>query len=93
MKGNLIELKEYQYEEQDMSIIKLSKKYKCYNDECSMAGCKGHKFTLEFDTVTDGISFNDGQRETVFIQPPQLNCLIDLLKELDELRADAPVHF
>ena len=75
-----------------MATIKLKKKYKCYND-CSQAGCPGHEFEIEFHSVTDYVSIKDGKGKMVGFEPPELNCLIDLLKELDEIRADAPVKF
>lgn len=75
-----------------MGVIKLTKKYNCYND-CSQAGCPGHQFTIEFQTVTDYVVIDDGKGKIVGFEPPELNCLVDLLKELAELRADAPVKF
>ena len=75
-----------------MSMAKLTKKYNCYND-CSQAGCPGHEFSIEFESVLDYLIINDGKGKTIGFEPPELNCLIDLLKELNDLRADAPVKF
>jgi hypothetical protein len=75
-----------------MGVTTLTKKYHCYND-CSQAGCPGHEFKIEFHSVTDYVTIYDGKSKVIGFEPPELNCLIDLLKELAELRADAPVEF
>ena len=75
-----------------MGIITLKRKYNCYND-CSQAGCPGHTAKLEFMTVTDHVIFNTGKGQTIGLEPPEANALVDMLKELDELRADSPVKF
>ena len=77
-----------------MGQIKFTRKYKCYND-CSQAGCPEHEATLEFNTATDLVEFNAGQGDSrrIHLEPPEMNVFVDMLKELDELRADAPVKF
>ena len=75
-----------------MSVIKMTKKYHCYND-CSQVGCPGHEFKIEFQSATDYVTIDDGKGKITGFEPPELNCLVNLLKELDGLRADAPVKF
>ena len=75
-----------------MGQIKFTKKYKCYND-CSQAGCPKHEASLEFQTVTDYVIFDDGNGRRIGLEPPQANAFVDMLKELDKRRADAPVKF
>lgn len=72
--------------------MKLKQQYHCYND-CSQAGCPKHTATLEFNTVTDSIIFSDGKGRSILLEPPEANALVNMLKELDGLRADAPVKF
>lgn len=64
-----------------MGLITREENYNCYND-CSQAGCPGHLMTVEYHSVSDGISVKFDGRDYYF-DPTTLGLFLKLLKSMD----------
>lgn len=67
-----------------MANCERTKQYRC-NDDCLMDGCPKHTATLNFQSVSNHYTFNDGQGKTHSFNEGELQAFIDLLKELNRV--------
>lgn len=68
-----------------MAKRQVKMKYFCYND-CKIQGCPGHTATLQVQTVSDSIRFDNGfSQEPYYFDPSTLEVLINLLQKVDYL--------
>jgi hypothetical protein len=70
-----------------MSRTHIERKYRCWND-CIMQGCPGHKATIDYQSVSNAISFNDGKGQELSIQTPELEAFISMINELAYSRVE-----
>lgn len=72
-----------------MANVVLKETYSCFND-CRMEGCPKYEATLEFQTVSNAYTFDDGKgRDKMYFAEDEVEVLISLLKKLSERRADS----
>ena len=64
-----------------------SLRYRC-SDDCAMSGCPGHEGELRYSSVSDTYTFNMNGRELHF-ERGELEAMLDLLRNLSQIRADA----
>lgn len=70
-----------------MASTHLEHKYTCWND-CRMSGCPGHTATLEYQSVSDAIHFNDGKGQELYGQTPEFGALVAMLYRLSHSRVE-----
>lgn len=70
-----------------MSTSKLERDYHCWND-CDMGGCPGHTATLEFQSTSDWLGFDDGKGGKLSGNPVEFEMLLSMLKELSGWRVE-----
>lgn len=70
-----------------MSTSHLERRYTCWND-CVPQGCFGHVASVDFQSVSDALTFDDGRGQQFHIQTPELDQFIAMLKELAEYRVE-----
>lgn len=63
-----------------MSTTHVTHRYRCYND-CMPSGCPTHEASLTVQSVSDSVSFDDGKGSQIEMQPPELEALMQLLRE------------
>lgn len=69
-----------------MATINLKRKYRC-SDDCKQSGCPSHEAELEYMSVTDAYTFT-GRKTVYYFERNELETLIELLVDLEEIRAD-----
>lgn len=70
-----------------MSIIKLERHYRCYED-CLPSGCPTHTATLEFQSVSDSLHFSDGRGQEIYLHPPELEAFLSMWHEIGKGKRD-----
>lgn len=70
-----------------MSNTKLTHQYRCWND-CVMSGCPGHTATLEYQSVSDALHFEDGKGQHLHGQTPEFGALVSMLHRLSNARVE-----
>lgn len=70
-----------------MAHLTRKQTYHCYND-CSQAGCSGHKMVVEYNSVTDGIAVHFNGNDYYF-DPTTLALFLKLLKSMDRVEIDS----
>lgn len=70
-----------------MSRSILERTYKCWND-CVEQGCPSHTAKLTFQSVSDSLEFDDGKGQKFYIQTPELEAFIEMLRELSGWRVE-----
>lgn len=71
-----------------MSITRHETKYRCWEtkyrcwDDCTPGGCPGHEATLEIQTVSDTLTFEDGKGSQISMHPPELEAFLCMLNSL-----------
>ena len=71
-----------------MGTVILKEKYRCF-DDCRQKGCPGHEATLQFQTVSNTYTFENGKGEKYSFEQGELETLVSLLKQLSECRYDS----
>ena len=71
-----------------MANVRLSKKYHCF-DDCRQSGCPEHEAILEFQSVSNAYHFINGKGKEHYFEQGELEAMIELLKQLQERRADS----
>ncbi len=64
-----------------MATAKYEEHYTCWND-CEMSGCPGHTASIEYQSVSDALKFDDGKGQTFYIQTPELEAFAKMLRKL-----------
>lgn len=70
-----------------MSITTLKRSYHCW-DDCEMSGCPTHTASLEYESVSDSLSFDDGKGRSLQGQIAEFEVLLELLSEFASHRAE-----
>lgn len=70
-----------------MSTTKQEFRYRCWND-CYMEGCPSHVATLDYQSVSDALHFDDGKGNEIFMQTPELGALLRMINELGKSRVE-----
>lgn len=70
-----------------MSRTHLEHHYHCWND-CQQSGCPGHTATLEFQSVSSSLHFSDGKKQEIYLQTPELEAFLAMLRQLGESQGD-----
>jgi len=71
-----------------MATVILKEKYRCF-DDCRQEGCPEHEATLQFQTVSNAYTFENGKGEKYSFEQGELETLVSLLKQLSERRCDS----
>lgn len=66
-----------------MSTTKLMQQYHCWND-CQQSGCPGHTATLEYQSVSESLHFQDGKGHEIYMQTPELEAFLAMLHKLGD---------
>jgi hypothetical protein len=70
-----------------MSTTRLERHYHCWND-CVQSGCPGHTATLEYQSGSDSLHFQDGRGHEIYMQTPELEAFLLMLHELGTSRVE-----
>jgi len=71
-----------------MATVILKEKYRCF-DDCRQEGCQEHEATLQFQTVSNAYTFENGKGKKYYFEQGELETLVSLLKQLSERRCDS----
>jgi len=66
-----------------VSFTSFTCKYRCLND-CLPQGCPTHEASLEYQSVSDALSFDDGKGSKIHMQTPELEAFLCMLNSLAE---------